>query len=68
MNQLERAAKAKNLAPIEFVKRVVISNEPFTKENGLLTNTQKLKRHEIREKFSQELREVYSSFSKKNRI
>ncbi|WP_025007254.1 AMP-dependent synthetase/ligase [Marinilabilia salmonicolor] len=40
-----------NLAPYEKVKKVALLEEPFTMENGTMTNTLKLKRRKIEEKY-----------------
>ena len=42
------------------VKNVVLSNTPFTYENGLLTYTQKIKRQSVAQQFKSELDKVYS--------
>ncbi|MAH81340.1 MAG: hypothetical protein CMP39_06700 [Rickettsiales bacterium] len=42
------------------VKNVVLSDTPFTYENGLLTYTQKVKRKSVAEHFKEELDKVYS--------
>lgn len=48
------------LAKFEKVKRITILTEPFTIENGLITNTLKLKRKAIYERYAKEIKEMYS--------
>ena len=48
LKQLERAANTNKLDNIEKIMRVYIIAEPFTFKNGLMTNTQKMRRTEIK--------------------
>ena len=43
----------------ERIREVILVEEAWTSENGLLTNTMKLKRHAILEKYAKALREIY---------
>jgi long-chain acyl-CoA synthetase len=43
------------------VRRAVVSPEPWTVENGLLTPTLKIKRNEVLKRFAPELDEVYAN-------
>lgn len=49
-----------SLARFEKVKRITILTEPFSIENGLLTNTLKLKRKVINERYAKEIEEMYN--------
>jgi len=44
----------------EIPKKFLFISEPFTLENGMLTQTMKLKRKVITEKFNQKIEELYS--------
>ena len=48
LKQLERAANTNKLDSIERIMRVHITKEPFSYKNGLMTNTQKMRRQEIK--------------------
>ncbi|MBN2772122.1 MAG: long-chain fatty acid--CoA ligase, partial [Spirochaetes bacterium] len=49
-----------NLASYEQVKKVALLEEPFTMENGTMTNTLKLKRRKIEEKYREVIDGMYS--------
>lgn len=50
----------KSLAPYEKVKKLALLEEPFTMENGTMTNTLKLKRRKIEEKYRDVIDKMYS--------
>ena len=47
------------LSQIEKVRHVVIAQEAFSTENGLMTPTLKIKRHKITEKYGKQLEALY---------
>ena len=47
------------LSQIEKVRHVIVAEEPFTTENGLMTPTLKIKRHKILENYSEKLERLY---------
>ena len=47
------------LKGFELLKKIRIINEPFSLENGLMTNTLKLKPKVIRIKYNAELKKMY---------
>jgi len=49
----------KEFSKIEQIKKFIISPEPFTVENGLLTITLKLRRNQILEKFEDKVEYIY---------
>ena len=51
----------KNLSIIEKIKKIVLINEEFTINNGMLTPTLKLKRKEIVKNYKQQLENLYQS-------
>jgi long-chain acyl-CoA synthetase len=57
---LQQAAAA-GLQGYEAVAGVVLVPQPFSVENGLLTPTQKLRRHVARQQFSDAIQAVYLS-------
>ncbi|CAI2349377.1 unnamed protein product [Caenorhabditis sp. 36 PRJEB53466] len=60
--ELHAIGKANKLNSIEQVKKVILSAEPFTVENGLLTPTLKAKRPQLRLKYKDGMAEVYAKF------
>ena len=44
LKQLERAADLNKLDEVEFIRAVSITLEAFSQNNGLLTNTMKMRR------------------------
>jgi long-subunit acyl-CoA synthetase (AMP-forming) len=57
--QLERCAMNNNLSRYEMIQGVVISPEPFTVQNKMLTNTQKQNREMIKKRFADQLDRKY---------
>lgn len=49
----------RNLSPIEKIRRFYLADEPFSVENGMMTPTLKIRRHVIREKYSERLESLY---------
>ena len=66
LKQLEKAGEVNGLAEVEIVKRVVIYSEPFTPANGLLTNSQKMKRLAVAKMFKNELAAAYKTETEVN--
>ena len=61
LKQLERVANSCKLDKVERIMRVHITKEPFSYKNGLMTNTQKMKRTEIKQRFRNEISNLYIS-------
>eukprot|EP01069_Polyplicarium_translucidae_P009631 Polyplicarium_translucidae@DN3329_c1_g4_i1.p1 len=59
LEQMEEEATVGELRGFEKIKKIRLIEEPFSVENGLLTATMKLKRPDMRETFSVELRALY---------
>ena len=47
------------LSQIEQVRRFIVAAEPFTTENGLMTPSLKIRRHEIRKIYGERLEALY---------
>jgi len=54
---IERANE--RLSPIEQVRRFLVADEAFTTENGLMTPSLKIRRHEIRKIYGERLEALY---------
>ena len=54
-------AKVNKFSGLEKIKKVFLSDEPFTVENDLLTPTMKIKRAVARKHFAKEIKEMYDS-------
>lgn len=67
LKQLERMANTNKLSEVEKIRRILIIDQPFTAQAGLLTSSQKMKRHAIKEAYQKELQEIYSQESRKGR-
>ena len=50
----------KHLAPFEKIKRFTLLPEPFSIENGELTDTLKLRRRVVAEHYAQEIEKMYA--------
>ncbi|KAF5011468.1 hypothetical protein FDECE_2420 [Fusarium decemcellulare] len=55
LKDLQGAAKRAGLASMEVVSNVLITDEEWTSDNGLLTATQKLNRRKIKEHFKKDI-------------
>ncbi|KAF1760494.1 hypothetical protein GCK72_008743 [Caenorhabditis remanei] len=62
LSELHAIGKANKLNSIEQVKKVILSTDPFTVENGLLTPTLKAKRPQLRLKYKDGMAKVYKQF------
>jgi long-chain acyl-CoA synthetase len=49
-----------NLSLTEKVRRFVITDQPFTIENGMMTPTLKIRRHKIKEVYSENIEALYN--------
>lgn len=58
--EMAEAAAAAKLAGFEKLKEIHLSPEPFSPENGLLTPTFKLKRHQAKIAFQKEIDAMYN--------
>jgi long-chain acyl-CoA synthetase len=58
--QREAAERTAHLKPFERIHRVVVLGEPLTAENGLLTQTLKLRRHVIAQRLAARIEEAYA--------
>jgi len=58
----EKAGEAR-LKGFEVVKDICLIDEDFSVDNGLLTPTFKLKRHECQKKFGHELTAMYAKLN-----
>ena len=68
INQLDRASALNKLDKIEYIKDVIIISEPFSHLNGMLTDSKKIKRPEIRVKYGSLLNETYENNATKRVI
>ncbi|KAF9425607.1 hypothetical protein BGZ76_003151 [Entomortierella beljakovae] len=59
LEELSELGREYDLKGFEIVKNIYVTPEPFTSENGLLTPTFKLKRHEAKKKYANELARLY---------
>lgn len=59
---LNRYSNVVNSSAIKYsvqAKAIMLCDEPFTTDNGLLTPTHKMKRHQLRQKFKNDIQEMY---------
>jgi long-chain acyl-CoA synthetase len=61
LKELDIFGRGKGLNGFEIVKKVLLINEMFSVDNGLLTATMKLKRNETRQYYKEQLRKLYLS-------
>lgn len=59
IQELDKVGRSNNLKGFELVKKVYISQVPFTIENNLATPTLKLKRNELKQYFAKEIISLY---------
>lgn len=68
LKQFDKLAVAQKLDSTERIHRVHIAGEPFSQKNGLMTNTQKLKRQEIKIAYRTEIDSMYESIKDINNL
>jgi len=61
VKDMETLGRSNDFKGFEVVKKIKLIEEPFTLENNLLTPTMKLKRFEAKQKFADEIKQLYSS-------
>jgi len=59
LKEVQKAGRDGGLAGIEIVDGVVLADEDWTPQNGLLTPAQKLQRKKLQEKFKEEIKKAY---------
>ena len=57
---MDELAQQEGLKGFERVRRIRLVEQDFTVENGLLTPTLKVKRHQVAKAFDKEIKELYS--------
>ena len=60
LKSIKDQAKAGGLFGFETPRKIFLSPEPMTPENGLLTPTLKTKRHYVKKVFAKEIEECYA--------
>ncbi|KXJ92160.1 AMP-binding enzyme [Microdochium bolleyi] len=63
LKELQNVGRAGGLSGIEVIEGVVLSDEEWTPENGLVTAAQKLNRKGLLAKFDKEVKEAYGTES-----
>ncbi|TMW67678.1 hypothetical protein Poli38472_011298 [Pythium oligandrum] len=61
MDDIVRVGKEEQLRGFEFVKKLHLSPEAFSADNGLATPTMKLKRPQLKDHFQEHIDDMYSS-------
>lgn len=59
LNELEKAGRAGGLRGFEIVKRIQLSTDMFSIENGLLTPTLKVRRPQVKDYFLDQIKVMY---------
>ncbi|KAJ9659853.1 long-chain fatty acid-CoA ligase [Neophaeococcomyces mojaviensis] len=59
LKEVQKAGRDGGLAGIEIIDGVVLADEDWTPQNGLLTPAQKLQRKKLQEKFKEEIKKAY---------
>ncbi|SFP02899.1 fatty acid CoA ligase FadD9 [Amycolatopsis arida] len=65
--ELRRVAQDAELHPYEIPRDFLIETEPFSEENGLLTDSRKLQRPRLRERYGERLEQRYAELAEGNR-
>lgn len=61
MNDINTISASSGLKGFETVKQIHLDSEPFSVENGMLTPTFKMKRHQLKEKYEGVIEEMYKN-------
>ncbi|SAM85910.1 related to Long-chain-fatty-acid--CoA ligase 6 [Ustilago bromivora] len=60
LDQYTKIAQQNKMKGFEYIKGLYLTMQPFSVENGLLTPTFKVKRHEAVERFKDQIEQVYA--------
>jgi long-chain acyl-CoA synthetase len=60
LKQLQDSGKRGGLQGIEIIEGVVLADEEWTPQNGLVTSAQKLNRRQIVEKYKKDIDHAYA--------
>jgi long-chain acyl-CoA synthetase len=60
LESLQKESKKANLSAAETVKKVLVIDDEWTAENGMLSSAEKLKRGAIKEKYEEEIEALYN--------
>lgn len=60
IKDMEIIGRKNDLKGFELIKKIYLTNEPFSVENNLLTPTMKIKSSEARKRFGKQIQEMYS--------
>jgi len=63
LSQMDQTGKQENLNGFEHAKKITLVSEDFSAENGLLTPSLKLKRHEAKIRFANQIKALYEDNS-----
>ncbi|KTW28065.1 hypothetical protein T552_01927 [Pneumocystis carinii B80] len=63
LNQLLEIAKRNNFATIEYLENIILIDEEFSSQNGLLTAAQKFQRKKIYAKYKEEIDAAFQSLN-----
>jgi long-chain acyl-CoA synthetase len=61
LKECNAAGKKSNFKQMELLEAVILSEEEWTPENGILTAAQKVQRKKVAEKFDKEIKEAYKN-------
>eukprot|EP01022_Parablepharisma_sp_SALTPOND_P002591 TRINITY_DN1105_c2_g1_i1.p1 TRINITY_DN1105_c2_g1~~TRINITY_DN1105_c2_g1_i1.p1 ORF type:complete len:1174 (+),score=108.95 TRINITY_DN1105_c2_g1_i1:100-3522(+) len=61
LEDFKEIATKKQLNSYEYISKVILTHEPFTQENGLLTFSYKLRRGNLRQKYKEEIETLSKS-------
>ena len=56
---MDKIGRKNGLKGFEVIKKIILFKEGFTIENNLITPTLKLKRHNLKKRFNNEILELY---------
>lgn len=59
LREMEELGRKNDFKGFEVIKKVYLTDEIFTLENGLLTPTMKVKRHEAKNKYLEQIKQMY---------
>ena len=60
LKDLEKMGRENEFKGFEIIKKLHLTDEMFTIENDMLTPTMKLKRHEAKKRYIDEIKKLYS--------
>jgi long-chain acyl-CoA synthetase len=66
--EMTNTGKAVKLAGFEYVRNIYLEHVPFSMDNGLVTTSMKVKRNPVRDRYKQQIQQLYAELNKGSKL